>query len=61
MSTTKRQRWLGAVAVMLLAGLSVIGCSRSEADNPAAKVVPPLPIAVKTRPAEARALPSSWT
>ena len=60
MSTTERSRrrsWLGAVAVMLLAALSVSGCSRSEADNPSAKVVPPLPIAVKTRPAEARALP----
>jgi RND family efflux transporter MFP subunit len=57
MSTTKGQSWLGAVAVMLLSALWVIGCSRSEADNPTAKVVPPLPIAVKTRPAEARTLP----
>ena len=49
MSTTERSRrqsWLGAVGVMLLAGLSVIGCSRSEADNPTAKVVPPLELRV---------------
>jgi RND family efflux transporter MFP subunit len=49
--------WLAAVAVTLLAGGSVSGCSKSEADNPSPKTVAPLPIAVKTAAAEARALP----
>jgi RND family efflux transporter MFP subunit len=60
MNTTAKgrgPRWLAAVAVTLLAGWSVSGCSRSEADYQAAKAAPPLPIAIRTAPAVARALP----